>query len=205
MRKVLNVGGNSKDVPIPPHYADWQHILLDIDPAGNPDVICDARELLSLPGSEYDSIYCSHNLEHYYQHDVEKVLKGFMHLLKPSGFAFIRVPDMGVLMRKVAEDDLDLDDKLSPGISVRGFIYGTIEPGGSDFWTHKTGFTRKTLSLALQAAGFPWVAVFGGNLSIHYTSSGMEIVAFAFKEQPDEYTSKLLDLPGLLTLPSRPL
>ncbi len=74
IKKVLNVGGNSKDIPIPSQYSGWQHVLLDIDPRGNPDIVCDARELMSMSKNEYDAIYCSHNLEHYYRHDVRKVL-----------------------------------------------------------------------------------------------------------------------------------
>ena len=31
IRKVLNVGGNSKDIQIPDQYSDWNHVLLDID------------------------------------------------------------------------------------------------------------------------------------------------------------------------------
>lgn len=64
MKKVLNVGGNTKAIPLPPEYAGWEHVLLDIDPKGNPDVVCDARELTTLPSATYDAIYCSHNLEH---------------------------------------------------------------------------------------------------------------------------------------------
>jgi hypothetical protein len=48
-RKVLNVGGNSKEIALPPQYNGWQHVLLDIDPRGNPDIVCDARNLTSLP------------------------------------------------------------------------------------------------------------------------------------------------------------
>src|SRR5438093_11913770 len=88
--RVLNVGGNSKAIPIPAHYATWNHLLLDIDPRGDPDVLCDARELDSLEAEQYEAVYCSHNLEHYYKHDGAKVLKGFLHVLKPQGFAEIR-------------------------------------------------------------------------------------------------------------------
>ena len=65
--KVLNVGGNSKAIPLPPQYAGFEHILLDIDPSGNPDVVCDARQLDTLTADQYDAIYCSHNLEHYHK------------------------------------------------------------------------------------------------------------------------------------------
>src|SRR6476620_11662263 len=48
-RRVLNVGGYSKTVAIPAHYAGWEHVLLDIDPASGADVVCDARQLDTLP------------------------------------------------------------------------------------------------------------------------------------------------------------
>ena len=59
MRKVLNVGGNSKEIQIPEAFGGWQHVMLDIDPAVRPDVVCDARNLATLKGSEYDAVYCS--------------------------------------------------------------------------------------------------------------------------------------------------
>ena len=71
--RVLNVGGASKTIPIPPHYAGWEHLLLDIDPRGEPDIVCDARELTSLPPAQFDAVYCSHNLEHYYRYDGRRV------------------------------------------------------------------------------------------------------------------------------------
>ena len=47
-RRVLNVGGNNKSIALPPQYAEFEHLLLDIDPRGSPDVLCDARELRTL-------------------------------------------------------------------------------------------------------------------------------------------------------------
>jgi hypothetical protein len=34
----------------------WEHVLLDLDPKGNPDIVCDARELLRLVDSKYDTL-----------------------------------------------------------------------------------------------------------------------------------------------------
>ena len=112
MKKVLNVGGNNKLIPLPPHFAGFEHLLLDIDPKGSPDIVCDARNLTSLEGGQFDAIYCSHNLEHYYRHDVPKVLAGFLHVLKDGGFADIRVPDINEVMRVTIEQGLDIDDVL---------------------------------------------------------------------------------------------
>jgi hypothetical protein len=42
-KRVLNVGGNSRQIPLPPQYAGFEHVLLDIDPTVSPDIPCDAR------------------------------------------------------------------------------------------------------------------------------------------------------------------
>src|SRR5689334_15970515 len=110
VRHVLNVGGNNRSIPLPPQYCGWEQVVLDIDPRRDPDIVCDARELTTLPPQLYHAVYCSHNLEHYHPHDVPKVLNGFLRVLKPGGFAHIRVPDMGELMRTVVEKSLDIED-----------------------------------------------------------------------------------------------
>lgn len=194
MKKVLNVGGNSKDIPLPSQYAEFEHLLLDIDPKGSPDIVCDARELTSLEASQFDAVYCSHNLEHYYRHDVRRVLGGFLHVLKDSGFAHIRVPDIHEVMRITIEKGLDIDDVLyqSPAgpIMVLDVLYGynvEIEQSGQDFFAHKTGFTEKSLFTALQKAGFAEI----------YTSVGnLEVNALAFKGSPDQVTRGLFGLPN---------
>ena len=192
MRKVLNVGGNSKKIPLPAQYEGWKNIVLDIDPQGKPDVVCDARELSRLPGATYDAVYCSHNLEHYYRHDVPKVLAGFSHVLKAGGFAHIIVPDMGEVMRMVVQKGADIDDVLyqSPAgpITVLDVMYGygvEIEESGNEFYAHKTGFTQKSLPAMLVRCGFPHV--FSG-------AANIEVIAFAFKEKPDEFARKLLGI-----------
>lgn len=146
VRKVLNVGGNSRNIALPTIYQGGERILLDIDSRGKPDIVYDARELSQLPGSEYDAVYRSHNLEHYYRHDGVKVLTGFQHVLKYDGFAHIRVPDIGELMRMVVRKNLDIDDFLyqSPAgpITVRDVLYGfgvESERSGQDFYAHMTG------------------------------------------------------------------
>ena len=159
--RVFNVGGGTKEYAIPSRYKDWQHVLLDIDPAGKPDVVCDARQLTSLPGGQYDAVYCSHNLEHYYRHDAVRVLQGFLHVLKPDGFAEIRVPDLKSLMARVVSTGMDADDILYQSdagpMRVVDVLYGyarQIEQSGNDFYAHKTGFTAKSLGVVLQSVGF---------------------------------------------------
>lgn len=197
MKKVLNVGGNSKNILLPAIYAEYEHLLLDIDPRGEPDILCDARQLAELPEAQFDAIYCSHNLEHYHRHDVKKVLHGFLHVLKDSGYAHIKVPDINALMRTTIENNLDIDDVLytSPAgpIMVVDVLYGysvEIERSGNDFFAHKTGFTEKSLINALIDAGFSYVYSATGNL---------EVCAFALKQAPDKYLRNLLNLPDAVT------
>lgn len=192
-KQVLNVGGNSKAIPLPVHYTGFEHILLDIDPKGEPDIVSDARQLTDLKGGQFDAVYCSHNLEHYYRHDVPLVLDGFLHVLKTGGFAQIRVPDIAEVMRLSVERDLDIDDVLyeSPAgpIMVLDVIYGysvQIERSGEDFFAHKTGFTEKSLLAALKRCGFTKTYTMVGSL---------EVNAFAFKGSPDLETRLLLKLP----------
>lgn len=190
-RLVLNVGGNNREIGIPRRYTGWVHHLLDIDPKGAPDICCDARELAGhVPPAGYDAVYCSHNLEHYFAHDVPKVLAGFAHVLKPEGFAEIRVPDLIAVMETVVARKLEMTDTLytSPAgpISVRDVIYGfgrQIERSGQDFYAHKTGFGAQSLTAALRAGGFAFVGTTRGNL---------EIRAFAFKQRPEK--QRLIDL-----------
>lgn len=196
-RKVLNVGGNSKDIPIPHYYQDFEHLLLDIDPKGKPDVLCDARELDQRPGDEFDAIYCSHNLEHYYWHDVARVLKGFLHSLKPGGMVDIRVPDLQAVMEAMQSKQIGLNDtlynsKVGP-ISPLDVIYGwrkKIETSGEEFFAHKTGFTQKTLREVVKKAGLGFV------FDIK-TTAMYEAHVLAFKGRPDPLFIERLKLPGL--------
>jgi SAM-dependent methyltransferase len=194
MKRVLNVGGNNKAIPLPPQYAEFEHVLLDIDPKGSPDIVCDARKLTALEGGQFDAVYCSHNLEHYYRHDVPKVLGGFLHVLKDGGLAQIRVPDIAEVMRVTIERGLDIDDVLyeSPAgpIMVLDVLYGysvEIERSEQEFFAHKTGFTKKSLLTALNRAGF---------LKTYSMARDLEINALAFKGMPDPIIRTLFNLPS---------
>ena len=194
--KVLNVGGGSKATPIPAHFEGWQHDLFDIDARGEPDLVCDARELLTLQSGQYDAVYCSHNVEHYYRHDGLRVLRGFVHILKDKGFAEIRVPDIAQVIAAVHEQQLDLDDVLyvsaAGPITAHDVMYGLqseIVNSGQDFYAHKTGFTTKSLVKFLTEGGFRHIFLLDDEqLAVH---------ALAFKTEPTASQRALLELPQL--------
>lgn len=193
VKSVLNVGGGSKSTPIPGYFSDWRHDLLDIDPRGGPDIVCDARKLETLPAGSYDAVYCSHNLEHYYRHDGLAVVRGFHHILNDTGFAEIRVPDIAQVIKAVLAQQLELDDVLyqSPAgpITAHDVIYGLqseIINSGQDFYAHKTGFTPKSLLRILTDGGFTRVF-----LSV---SQHLAVHALAFKSEPTDEQYALLEL-----------
>ena len=186
-RAVLSVGGN--DIlthPLPVHYDGWRQDVLDIDPATGAAIICDARDMQTLKPGIYDAIYCSHNLEHYFAHDVGRVLKGFLHVLKPDGFVEIWVPDLKAVMREVLKRDLAMDDVLyttgkDAPILVSDVIYGwgaQIAQSGVDFYAHKTGFCRASLERAICAAGF------AANYPV-LRGTDLEIGILAFPQMPN--------------------
>ncbi len=187
------MGGGSKAIPIPGHYAGWEHVLLDVDATQRPDVVGDARSLGTLPAGLYDAVYCSHNLEHYFRHDVPRVLQGFAHVLRPRGFAEVRVPDVLAVFAAVSQNALELDGTLYESdagpVSANDVIYGfgrLIAASGNDFYAHKNAFTKRSLSERLREAGFPWVFVAPGPF---------EIRALAFRQAPTEEQRALLSLP----------
>jgi SAM-dependent methyltransferase len=191
-RCVLNVGGNNKAIPIPGHFKNWKHDLLDIDPEVRPEVLLDARQLTSLTPAIYDAVYCSHNLEHFHSGDVPRVLKGFLHVLKPDGFAEIRVPDLQAVVEHWVKNGMDIEDVLYQSaagpIMIKDVLYGLgweIERRGQEFFSHKTGFTLKSLARVLVECGFHTVKLQRGFF---------ELRAVAYRTSPGEAQLALVGL-----------
>jgi hypothetical protein len=109
------------------------------------------------------------------------VLSGFVHVLKPNGFAHITVPDIGRLFEAVKGKDINDTYYVCGGgkISFHDVLYGwgaQIE-SGNVFYAHKTGFTVKSLTNALTDAGFMKVMV---------ASDGVgNLHSYAFKRRPN--------------------
>lgn len=187
----LLVLGPRHGTALPLQYAGYKAV--HAGSAGDDvDIVCDLRELASLPAAEYSAVYCSHLLEHFYRHEVPAVLTGILHVLKPGGFAHLRVPDIHALMRTTLERGLDVDAVLyrsnAGPVTVLDVLYGyapAIARSGQDHHAHRTGFTRQSLASALARCGF----------SISYSNLGnLEIRCVAFKGTPDPRARALFNL-----------
>jgi len=184
-RSVLNVGSGACRIALPAVYAAWRKVFLDINPVTKPDVLCDARQMVSLPAGTYDSVYSSHLLEHFYAHEVPNVLSGFRHVLKSDGFVFLLVPDIGGLMQEIVEKRLGLLDTLYTSevgpINARDVLYGhagRIAQDDGDWQAHKTGFTQELLGRLVRDV-FPNVYVRVENREIQVIASMVAEVRLA--------------------------
>jgi hypothetical protein len=181
MPSLLNIGAGP--TVLPREYHGWDVTRLDIDESVEPDLCMDARELTTLKTGQYDAVYASHVLEHFYEHEIDGVLWGMYHVLTPTGFAHVRVPDAKAVMVAVARNDLDLIDVLYQApvgpIRVRDVLWGwqaQIERSGQPHYGHRIGFCRDTLGRALYAARFDYVEMGQGTY---------ELIAKAYKRRPE--------------------
>lgn len=161
-KTILHVGPGHRNngAKLPPAFqgSDWKEIRLDIDPANEPDIVGSMLNMAAVADASVDAIYSAHNIEHVYAHEVPQVLKEFLRVLKPDGFLVVTCPDLQTVCQLVAEDklgDAAYTSQAGP-ITPLDILYGhgAALAAGHLYMAHKCGFTLKTLTQALHAAGF---------------------------------------------------
>ena len=161
-KTILHVGPghreNGAKLPAVFEEGEWKEIRLDIDPANEPDIVGSMLDMAAVGDGSVDAIYSAHNIEHVYPHEVTQVLKEFLRVLKPEGFLVVTCPDLQTVCQRVAEDKLNdaaYTSQAGP-ITPLDILYGhgAALAAGHHYMAHKTGFTLKTLTQALHAAGF---------------------------------------------------
>ena len=151
-RSLLHIGCGSDQLPA--WLGMFDETRLDINPANNPDIVRDMRDLAGITG--YDAIYCSHAIEHISPHEIVPALIGFRAALNEDGVAIVFVPDLEDVK---ATDEVLFNSPAGP-ICGMDLIYG-YRPALAEnpYMAHKTGFTAKTLEQALIESGFSKVKV----------------------------------------------
>ncbi|CAB1371012.1 conserved protein of unknown function [Denitratisoma oestradiolicum] len=165
-KTILHVGTGHRDngakLPAAFRSSGWTELRLDIDPCNEPDIIGSMQEMSAVADNSIDAIYSAHNIEHVYAHEVPVVLKEFLRVLKPEGYAVITCPDLQSVCAWVAEDKLTEAAYQSPAgpITPLDILYGhgAALAAGHEYMAHKSGFTLKSLTQALQSAGFRTIA-----------------------------------------------
>ena len=114
-----------------------------------------------------DAVYSAHNIEHLYSHEVLPTLKEFLRVLKPTGFTIITLPDLQRVAELIADDklmDVAYQSGMGP-ISAIDMVFGHRGEiaNGNKLMSHRTGFTRLSLTQVLKQAGFNEVRVMRGS------------------------------------------
>lgn len=201
---LLHVGCGAYDrekLPSVFRHTGWREIRLDIDPDVEPDFVASITDMKVISNGVIDAVYSSHNIEHLYPHDVYLALKEMHRVLKPDGFALIKLPDLQEVARHIAEGKLDDPLYLSPmgPIAPLDILFGH-RPSlarGNAFMAHRTGFTSGTLAAVLIKAGFAAVMV-------QRDSTAFALAAVAFPSTPKReqlaraQAQMLIDHPAVL-------
>ena len=171
LRTVLHVGcGMADPRKLPPAFFEpgaWREVRLDIDPGVAPDIVATITDMGMVESGGVDAVWSAHNLEHLFAHEVPLALAEFRRVLRPEGFALITVPDLQQAAELVAQDRLAEAAYISPAgpIAPLDMLYGhgAAIAAGNHFMGHRTGFTARTLEIALRQAGFGLVRVIRDN------------------------------------------
>lgn len=180
MHTLYNLGaGNRRLFDILPDmtaFADWQEIRVDINAECRPDIVSSLADMRAVIADGAASlIYCSHVLEHFFDHEVAVVLAEFTRILHPEGAAVLRQPDLSFAIRSFDETNLErtLYDSPSGPIALLDVLYGHRQSiaSGDTYMAHRTGFTQASLARRMLEAGFDEVQTVPG-LSIEFCAVG---------------------------------
>jgi SAM-dependent methyltransferase len=110
------------------------------------------RELLKpFPSSSADEIIARDCIEHISWRRVEELLRDMYRVLRCNGRAYIQVPDLEAIARRVILDPNFCYGELCGWKAISFWVYGAQDYPEN---THKAGFTIPTLKRLLESIGF---------------------------------------------------
>lgn len=186
--RLLNIGAGPRGIPVPPWWAGWEIVRLDIEPQNDPDLLMDAMALGTLEPGQFDAAYASHLLEHLYPMQLGEFLAGVRHVLTDDGFFEARVPNLLRACEQIARAgrvDAACYQSAAGLVTAWDMLYGYL-PFQERYGTpmaHHNGFSPESLSTALRSYGFARTYVQAGE---------WEIGAFGCKtDLPDEMKRRI--------------
>lgn len=124
------------------------YLNIDLNPAHEPDLICDVSDLRALPSCYYSSLLAMDILEHIPRLKAKNTLREWNRVLKMDGLLELQVPNiLGLfsLFRKRRNKTADAHERLLQS------LFGTQADSG-DF--HYNGFTQVYIRALLAETGF---------------------------------------------------
>lgn len=184
MKIVLNLGAGKVNLQTQTQmFEDWRELKVDIEEL-EPDIVSDIKTLENIEDNFADAIWASHVVEHMHWHDLPDVFGNMIRVLKPDGFAIIRVPDLSSIADRIKNNLLEPVYHTSSGIPICpiDMIYGYREyiadsdKNSAYAMMHKTGFTVQSMSEILKSL----------KINAFVRSSGLEVQAVLYKDvQPN--------------------
>jgi predicted SAM-dependent methyltransferase len=138
---------------------------IDCSRIGQPDFICDARNLSIFPNSHFTIVRASHILEHFKPEEIVSVLREWIRVLHEDGELHIAVPNAKIILeelasgqiRKSQEPSFDFLNTTAPIAQIYGLGY---EHENTDpRWRHHIIFTYELLRLYLEKLGMQEVEI----------------------------------------------
>ena len=169
-KRVLNAGSGSATGAMPPAFGGsaWTEVRIDIDPRAAPDLVGSISDLRGLAeDGSFDAVWCSHCIEHLYDHEVLPALREFRRILSDAGFAIVSCPNLDAIAKLLVSEDIELVAYVAPAGPIRllDMMFGhspSIEAGHVHM-AHKTGFTADRLGRMATNAGFSETRVLEGD------------------------------------------
>lgn len=162
-KTLFNLGSGPRKLldafPKDATFAGWREMRVDLNADCAPDILADLTDLSGMIADRSaDIVFCSHVLEHFHDHQVDRVLLEIARILKPMGAAIFRCPDLAQVVKLLSSNDLEREVYLSPAgpISVLDILYGhrASIKAGNLLMAHNTGFTESSLAQRLLNVGF---------------------------------------------------
>lgn len=117
-----------------------------------PDLLCDVRNLSPIPSNYADEVLAVHVIEHFYQWEVESILREWIRVLKPGGRLVLECPNLANAAREFLEN---ADQAALGGVEGQRSMwvfYG--DPSWRDpLMIHRWGYTPNSLKSVLNRVG----------------------------------------------------
>jgi SAM-dependent methyltransferase len=156
----------------------WKEYTVDVAEC-NPDIVSDIVGLPGIEDESADCVWASHVVEHVYWHELPNVFDAIVRVLKPSGFAFVMVPNLAAIADAIKFNLIrPMYDTPAGPVAAIDMIYGhRAQIKNNKHMQHKTGFTPQSMATILNDLKIQAVC----------SENNLEIISIIYKETFPEF------------------